>query len=243
MTARKPGNPDSGSAARAIKVSIPRGGDYLDNFDRPLSAVPPAPPEDAAPAAVGEGTSTDEPPAPDTDERVVELKPSPERASASGDEASERVAPEPAPKKAPAKKRASSSTASAPKKAKNKAKPRPRRADIGFRPELEEAADSLRKLAIAQSEEAFVNRTDVIAQATCAVARAIESIQCRQVPTRGHFASPQARIFDNALQEAFYRGVAHHYIKHNVHQIPDRLLEACYQQYRQRNGLDDDSGS
>ena len=85
-----------------------------------------------------------------------------------------------------------------------------------------------------------MTRTDVVAQATCAVARAIDSIHCGQVPKRGHYGSPTAVKFDAALQEALYKGVALHFIEANVHALPDRLLQLCYEQYRLRNGLSDD---
>ena len=65
-------------------------------------------------------------------------------------------------------------------------------------------------------------------------------IHCGQVKQRGHYASATAEKYDLALQEAFYKGVAIHFIENNVDQLPDRLLQQCYELYRQRNGLVDD---
>jgi len=217
MATRKPGNPD-GANAEPIPFKVPRGGDWLDSWDKPVEIAQPEP--------------------------VVELEPQPTPSNVIPQE--EEVAPRPpvqkvqtpepekakkaAPKKVPAKK--------AP--AGKRTKARPKRADIGFRPDLEEATSKLRKHVIAHAEEDYVTRTDVVAQATCAVARALDTIHCGQVPRRGHYRSISAAAYDAALQDAFYKGTAEHYIENNVQSLPDRLLQLCYEQYRQRNGLAED---
>ena len=222
---KKRGNPTD--TARPVTFTIPRGGDYLDNFDGSAA-------RQVTPTPEPESELEEEPPAPE-----------PEASEAVADTPAEPTAPEEpvvelapaAPKKVVKKRASKKSAANKPKKK------RPPRADIGFRQDLEDAALKLQKHVVLQSQEPNANRTDVIAQATCAVARALEDIDCKKVPRRGHFGSASARIFDAALQEALYKGVAHHYIKNNVRHLPDHLLERCYNEYRRQNALDDESGS
>ena len=222
MASRKPGNPDQKDAA-PIPLSIPRGGDWLDNYE---SAEPV---ETPAPTTVAPSKAEPERPTPPIVELVEDPKPKtkPDKAAATN----------PSPKK----KTTTAKRKSGPAPAANKRpKKRPKRADIGFRDDLEEASAKLRKHVLSQADEDFVTRTDVIAQATCAVATAIDSIHCGQVGRRGHYASTSADAYDQALREAFYKGVALHFIENNIHQLPDRLLQQCYEAYKQRNGLLDD---
>lgn len=239
MAARKVGNPDS-ATQKPIPISIPRSGDWLDTFDSPRDLIPQPTPEPEAPAEALEEPNPVEPAsaAPTSAAAVVEPVVQPEAQPQALTEEQPPAEPlkKKAAKKATARRRGPEPGAD---KGKRKKK-RPKRADIGFRDDLEEASSKLRKLVISQGQEDYVTRTDVVAQATCAVARAMDSIQCAQVQRRGHYGSLSAAAYDAALQEAFYRGVAIHYLESNVHTLPDRLLEQCYQLYRQRNGLDED---
>ena len=241
MAARKAGNPDS-AAQKPIPISIPRSGDWLDTFDSPRDLISRPSPEPEAPAVAVEEPRREEPAAaaPTRTAAVAEPVAEPVAQPEVVEEEQPQQPPQPlkkkVTKKAAAKRRGPEPGADKGKRPKK----RPKRADIGFRDDLEEASSKLRKLVISQGQEDYVTRTDVVAQATCAVARAMDSIQCTQVQRRGHYSSPSAAAYDAALQEAFYRGVAIHYLESNIHTLPDRLLEQCYQHYRQRNGLDED---
>ncbi len=230
----KPGNKE-GATAEPIPLMVPRGGDYLDNYDNPPVLVVPTVKQDPS-VEPESGEKTAEIPQPTSfgsNEHLIEtenIHPDSEQSFAQEQEEEEQVKPPKKKKKKAASKK--TSTASS--------KKRPKRADIGFRADLEEATSKLRKHVIAQADEDYVTRTDIVAQATCAVARAMDSINCGQIGSRGHYRSVTAAAYDAALQEAFYKGVALHFLENNVHNLPDRLLQTCHDHYRQRNGLTDD---
>ena len=203
-------------------------GDFLDEFD-PDAADKEEPTQDSEGSS--SSTASLEPP----QNQVTEEEVVPEEEDQEEEEAEEEpsVSTPPAPR---AGRKKPGPKPSAKKPAVKK--PRPPRTDIGFPADLEEAVEKLRIDVVTRSGEGAVNRTDIFAASAKAVARTVGQINLTRVRGRGPHGSPSARAFDAGLEEAFYKAVGLHFVQNFAHELPDHVLQACYELYQQRMGID-----
>lgn len=212
---KKPGRPQETAGKINASILLHDDTDFLDAFDpnSPLRASPPRP--SAEPTQLRQSVP---------EAQLVPLR-TPEREHERSQDQDDgrivRKAKKPGPEPAA-------------RGLERKKKQRPPRADIGYRPELESAASKLRKEAVTQSAEPSLNRTDVVSAATCAVARALGSINYSRIAPRGHYGTQTARQLHEELEEAYVVALGEHYIDRYRNRISDRALRLCYELYKQR---------